>query len=127
MRMFMGAMPPSSAACATPAKLRAASAANATRFMRCRVEVTIAVSSMGRHPVRHALGLFLAPPRVEHEEREEREVDDQPEAAERVLDRRDVRIRAEPFGNLLGGGSRTPPAPDDARKCEEGETGPVDD
>src|SRR5690242_15449447 len=101
-RMFAGAMPPSSAASATEAKPMATSAASAMRFMRCRVEVTIAVSSMGRHPVRHGPGLFLAPPRVEDEKREEREVDDEPEAAEGVFDRRDVRVGAEPFRNLLG-------------------------
>src|SRR5262249_1098003 len=101
-RMFCGSMPPSSAACATPARLTAADAANGKRCNPRWVEVTIAVLIMGRHPLRHGLCLFLAPPRVEHQEREEREVDDQPEAAERVLDRRHVRVGAEPFRNLLG-------------------------
>src|SRR5450759_3561595 len=55
------------------------------------------------NPVWHRLGLLEAEMRVSPEKHEEAEVDERPEPAKQVLDRGQVRIRAEPFRNHFGG------------------------
>src|SRR5690348_12275659 len=102
MRTFAGSMPSPSAAFVMPASPSTVHRTSAMlRSMRLPFEVTIAVSRMGRHPIRHRFGFFLAEIRVCPEKREEREVDDQPEPAECIFYGGHVGVRAEPLGNLL--------------------------
>src|SRR4051812_6431763 len=124
-RTLAASMPSPSAAWATPPIAMVATAANA-RLCSMRIPeipggVSFATSRMGRHPIRQRPRFFLAEPRVRNQEREECEIDDQPEAAERILDRGHVGIGAEPFRNLLGGDTGADCAEHDERQREEAE------